>query len=196
MTAPTTARRVSQAELARELGVSRQAVNDLVGRGVLVLGTDRKLDLDEARVVVLERVRPTGKTAAAVAASVQTPATPPAAAQAKTDNAAAYYVAKASREASEAGMAALKLAQMQGALIDREAAIQSAFTSFRQLRNSLNFLPRKLSGRLVNKTSPREIQQLLEDEIRATLLQFQQRTLASMATNMGSQLPPDEGTGE
>ncbi len=182
MSTSTSSRRVSQAELARELGVSRQAVNDLVARGVLVLGTDRKLDLEEARGIVQERVRPSGKTAVAVAASA--PAGAPA--DAKPDNAAAYYVAKASREASEAGIAELKLRQMQRELIEREPAVQASFTAFRQLRNALTFLPRKLSGQLVGKTQPREIQQIIETEIKQALDDFQRKTLASLALRLGS----------
>lgn len=187
MTATTTARRVTQADLARELGVSRQAVNDLVKRGVLVLGADRKLDLDAARVIVQERVRPSGKTASAVAASDAAPA----ATEAKPDNAAAYYVAKAAREASEAGIAQLRLRQMQGELIEREPTVQATFTAFRQLRNGLTFLPRKLSGQLVGKTQPREIQQIIETEIRSALDAFQKKTLASLAGRLGGAVEGD-----
>jgi hypothetical protein len=185
MTAATTSRRVSQAELGRELGVSRQAVNDLVARGVLVLGADRKLDLDAARIVVQERVRPTGKTAAAVAASGAAPGVPTAA-QPKGDNAAAYYVAKASREASEAGIAALRLAEMQGDLIKREPTVQATFTAFRQLRNTLTFLPRKLAGQLVGMTQPRDIQSVIETEIKQALDDFQKKTLASLVGRLGA----------
>ncbi len=193
-TGTSTARRVSQAALARELAVSRQAVNDLVSRGVLVLGADRKLDADEAAAIIRERVRPTGKTAAAVAPPAGSAAPHSLAAPGKTDHAAGYYVAKAQREASEAGIAQLRLEQMQGNLIDRDATVQAVFTAFRMLRNQMLFLPRKLSGQLLNKTSPRDVQQILEAEVRAALDQFQRKTLASLAGNVGSTMPVEEGS--
>jgi hypothetical protein len=187
-------KRVTQAELARELGVSRQAVGDLVKRGVLPVGEDGRMDLEESQRILRERVRPSGRTASAaesvspplqqvpadagVQAQVQVPPKAP-------DHMASYYVAKAAREASEAGIAALKLQQMRDELIDREASIQAAFTAFRQLRNALSFLPRKLSGQLVGVSSPRDIQQRMEDELRKLLDDFQRKTLASMVTRLG-----------
>ncbi|QOR55226.1 MAG: hypothetical protein SHS37scaffold296_43 [Burkholderiales phage 68_11] len=195
-TGTSTARRVTQAALARELGVTRQAVNDLVTRGVLVRDADGKLDAEQAAAIIRERVRPTGKTAAAVAPPAGSPSLPlPGAAPGKTDHAAGYYVAKAQREASEAGIAQLRLEQMQGNLIDRDATVQAVFTAFRMLRNQMMFVPRKLSGQLLGKTTPRDVQQIVETEIRASLDLFQRKTLAGLAGNIGSAMPADEGEG-
>src|SRR5574337_132456 len=145
-TAIETKRRVTQAELARELGVTRQAINDLIRREILVLGEDKLLDADQARTVILERVRPSGKTAEA-SAPTMLPSVDPEPID-EPDAAASYYMAKAQREAAEAGISQLKLRQMSGDLIDREAAVQAAFTAFRTLRDALTHLPRRLAGQL------------------------------------------------
>ena len=58
--------KLSQAALARELDVSRQAVNDLVKRGILPIDKDGLIDVELARHAIANRVRPSGKTAAAL----------------------------------------------------------------------------------------------------------------------------------
>jgi hypothetical protein len=75
-------------------------------------------------------------------------------------------------------------------------SIQAAFTAFRQLRNALSFLPRMLSGQLVGVTSPREIQQRMEDELRQVLEDFQRKTLASMVTRLGGDGQASEEGGQ
>ena len=188
-TTDTTSQRVTQAQLARELGVTRQAIGDLVNRRVLALGADGKLDLAEAREIIRERVRPSAKTAG-VAGST---AGASDASGGTADASASYFIAKAQREVTEASIAALRLQQMQGELIDREAAIQATFTAFRTLRDTINYLPRQLAGQLVGLETPREAQQLLERAIRDTLQDFQSKVLAAMARRLGSQAPAEEG---
>ena len=77
--AASTVRRVKPAELARELGVSRQAIADLIRRGVLSQDADGLLDHELARVALANRVRPSSKTAKALT-SAPPPADRPAAA--------------------------------------------------------------------------------------------------------------------
>ncbi|WP_230690847.1 hypothetical protein, partial [Streptococcus pneumoniae] len=73
----TAAPRVSQASLARALGVTRQAVHDLIRRGVLVPDADGRFDVDRSRAQIADRVRPSGKTASAAAAMGTNPPPPP-----------------------------------------------------------------------------------------------------------------------
>lgn len=103
--------RVRQAELARRLDVSRQAIGDLVSRGILQLGDDGLLDLDEATRAIAASVHPTGKTAAATPKPHAEPSTP-ASAPAGID----YHTAKTLREYTEAQRAAIKLRQEMGEL--------------------------------------------------------------------------------
>ena len=104
--------KLSQAALARELDVSRQAVNDLVKRGILPIDKDGLIDVELARHAIANRVRPSGKTAAALNGA--SPAAAPADSEATataSDSApiTSYHVAKTLREAAEAKMANLRL---------------------------------------------------------------------------------------
>lgn len=105
--------RIRQAELARRLDVSRQAIGDLVARGILTVGDDGLLDLAAARLAIAANVHPTGKTAAAAkpeAAGV------PAEHDKQKPPAIDYHAARTLREYTEAQRAALKLRQELGEL--------------------------------------------------------------------------------
>ena len=116
-TAGSAPHRCSQAALARTLNVSRQAINDLVRRNVIPIGSDGLIDVELAAVAIANRVRPSGKTGTGpstqvpAALSQPPPSTPPA------DVQMSYHVAKTLRETAEARLAQLKLAEMQGRLI-------------------------------------------------------------------------------
>ena len=105
-----TGERVRQAELARRLEVSRQAIGDLVSRGVLTIGSDGLVDVDAARAAIAANVHPAAKTAAA--ARPDDAPTTDAPKPATID----YHAAKTLREYTEAQRAALKLRQELGEL--------------------------------------------------------------------------------
>lgn len=109
--------RVRQAELARRLGVSRQAVGDLVARGILAVGEDGLIDEAEARAAIAANVHPTGKTAAAL--PKDTPPPPPEQPTPPAETSISYHDAKTLREYTEAQRAALKLRQEMGDLAPR-----------------------------------------------------------------------------
>ena len=55
--------KLTEAGLARELGgVSRQAVHELVKRGILSKDASGLIDVEMAKIALLNRVRPSGKT--------------------------------------------------------------------------------------------------------------------------------------
>ncbi|MEJ2803835.1 hypothetical protein WAE61_18270 [Comamonadaceae bacterium PP-2] len=61
-----TAQRVTQSDLARELRVSRQAISKLVKAGKIEKGADGLIDVELARLALVNRVHPGSKTAAAL----------------------------------------------------------------------------------------------------------------------------------
>lgn len=136
-------RKLTQAELARTLNVSRQAIGDLVARGILVVDETGRVDEADARARIAEQVRPSGKTAAATTAGSHAKQ-----AQSEGQTSMNYHVARTLREATEASIAQIKLRQMSGELIAREPATQATFTAFRSLRDALTTLGRNLSPRL------------------------------------------------
>jgi len=107
--------RVRQAELARQLAVKRQAINDLVTRGILQVGDDGLIDVIEARAAIAANVHPGGKTAVAVH-SESTTSPPPASTEDPKPKIMDYHGARTLREYTEAQRAALKLRQEIGEL--------------------------------------------------------------------------------
>lgn len=188
-----TPRRLTESALARELSVSRQAVHELVKRGKLVKGADGLIDADAARMAILNGVHPSSKTAAALQASAPAAAfhAPPAAAPQPSEGDSttdpqitSYHVAKTLREATEAQIARLKLAQMQGTLIDAAGSLAAVFTAFRSLRDTLLPVARRVAPRAAALTDTHEIQAIVEEELRQAFDTFERRTLADLSQRL------------
>ena len=142
----TNIQRLTESGLARQLGVSRQAVHELVKRGVLSKDKDGLIDFELAKHALMNRVRPSGKTAA----SLQEPATPATTQTPETSTdpeITSYHVAKTLREAAEAQIARIKLSEMQGDVI-RVDAIRSALAGMiASTRDSLLQIPARVAPR-------------------------------------------------
>ena len=167
---------VRPAELARRLGVSRQAVSDLVRRGILTPDADGRIDEAAARAAILASVHPTSKTVQAAQASAPAPIAPVAAAPAVAPaapqpEAAAtnYHVAKTMREAAEAHIARLKLAEMRGELIRTDAVRAVMSNIFATTREAVLQMPARLAPLLAAESDPAAVQNLLHAELHAAL---------------------------
>ena len=130
------ARRLTQAQLARELEVSRQAIHKHVVAGTLAVGEDGLIDFDAAQAA-MRTLHPGAKTVQALPGAAPQPAAPeapaathvviPAQATHLLGNAdehgmpTNYHIARTLREAEEARMARLKREEMEGQLIRLEA---------------------------------------------------------------------------
>lgn len=123
--------RLTPSELARELGVSRQAIYNLQTRGVLPRDSDGKLDRAQATAAIAAAVSPTGRAGAA-AAKTAAPAQPTApSAQPPID----LIQAKTLREITEAQIAKVKLDEMLGKLVpivDLENALRATHLAARE----------------------------------------------------------------
>lgn len=108
--------RVRQAELARRLDVSRQAIGDLVARGVLAVGADGLIDLAEAETAIAAAVHPASKTSAAMRAQPTRDGHDSTNSEPQKPPAIDYHAARTLREFTEAQRAALKLRQELGEL--------------------------------------------------------------------------------
>ena len=167
----TNIQRLTESGLARQLGVSRQAVHELVKRGVLSKDKDGLIDFELAKHALMNRVRPSGKTAA----SLQEPATPPTT---QTPDAStepeitSYHVAKTLREAAEAQIARLKLAEMQSDVIQVSAVRATWATRIASARDALLQIPSRLAPVLAAETDLAAVTLLLEDEIRQALAEL------------------------
>jgi hypothetical protein len=171
----TEPQKLTESELARELGVSRQGVHDLVKRGILTKDTTGKLDRAETLAALTNKVRPSGKTAANLpTASVETtqttatqtptdPAKPPNPEQPATEI-TSYHVAKTLREAAEAQIARHKLAILRGEIIPLDQATRAALLVSRAVRDALQSSRRRLSPALAAANSVQECEELLRKD--------------------------------
>jgi len=193
--------RLTQSSLARILGVTRQAIHDLVARGVITADDNGKIDEDEARAAIAERVQPRGKTAAAVSHAAPAPAPAPASATPAAQPPAAapsdatamnYHVARTLREAAEAQMAQLKLQQQRGNLIDKDAAVQAVYTTFRALRDTLLALPRRHAAALADAPDRHALEQQLDTILRDALTLHARKAMPALAASLGAGAIPAE----
>jgi len=176
------ARRVTGAELARELGVRSQGIYKLIKRGVIERGADGLIDLELAKVAIASRVRASGKTAAAVVSGAA--AAQPAAAPAPHPSTAIYQTARAEREVEEQLLTRMKRMEKQNLLIDRASTLTAIYTAFRRLRDDAMPLGRRVAARAATLTDPRDVQQLIDDELRLIFTNFAERTLATMVAKL------------
>lgn len=119
--------RLKPAELARELGVSRQAIHDLQERGILPRSEDGLIALAEAHAAIANNIHPGGKTAARLPADVPAPQQP----EQKID----FQTARTLREFTEAKRAVIKLRIEQGDLApiaDVDRMLRSAVLNARE----------------------------------------------------------------
>lgn len=166
--------RVRKAELARRLEVTRQAVQDLVRRGVLSEDKDGLIDLELAKVALANRVRPSAKTAKALDGQPMPP-TPPAQDVGGIETGSSpvsYHVAKAMREAAEARIAQIKLAELRGELIRTEVVRAGLANVLSATRDRLMQLPARLAPVLAAETDQGKVHDLVRDEIHAALSQI------------------------
>jgi chemotaxis protein histidine kinase CheA len=160
------------------LGVSRQAVGDLVKRGILPEGKDGKIDVDLAKVALADRVRPSGKTAQALAVDPLPPASPPANAPDPNGDKAddvqitSFHVARTLNEAAQAQMNQLKLRQMQGELIEVSAVRGQISAVLSSLREALMQIPARMSPVLAAESDASRVHDALSGEIHQALEQF------------------------
>ena len=174
------AQKVSKSQLARELGVSRQAVGDLVKRGVLTEDKDGTIDLELARHALVNRVRPSSKTAQALGSPslARSAATAPLVDEDGDDEIGDYHAAKTIRESAEARIAQLKLAEMRGQVVQKAEVDRAAFEAARALRDGLTNCARRLGATVAVLSTPDECAAAIEREHR-TLLQSWARTMGA-----------------
>lgn len=184
--ASTAAPKLRQAALARELGVSRQAINDLVKRGVISVDRDNLIDVELARVAIINRVRPSGKTSDAVV----NPPAPPAATAAPADQDVAvtsFHVARTLRETAEARLAQIALAEKRREVIQTAAVRTVLDNAFVVTREAILNIPARIAAQLAAETDAGAIQSILHAELH--------RALTTLAAAPSKLVEPDPDGG-
>ena len=160
--------KLTESGLARKLGVSRQAVHDLVKRGIITKDSAGLIDVAQAQAALLSSVHPSSKTAAALQTANPAPAGAPEEGAPGVEI-TSYHVAKTLREAAEAQIARLKLAEMQGDVIRVDAVKNQLATVFSTVREALLQIPARMAPLLAADTDPVSVHNVLHAEIHQAL---------------------------
>lgn len=171
----------TESGLAREFGVSRQAIHDLVKRGILPKDADGLIDVEEARAA-LANLHPSSKIAKAVQSAAPSPATPPPEpsphpAEKQGTEITSFHVARTLRESEEARMAKLKRMSIEKSLIDKDGAVRAAFTCTRMFRDDQETIGRRAGAKLAAMfgIDPHEATLVINEEIRQSWSRQAQR---------------------
>ena len=159
---------VSQAELARRLGVSRQYVNRLVRSGKLEL-EGKKIDVAKA-VAALRQVRDPARKY-----KTDEPADLDQFPQEDSSEAGpqlTFAEAKTMKEVYLARMARLKYEEEAGKLVPKADVEARAADIGMVVKQNLLSIPSRLMDQLADETDPREINAILEAELRRVLEQL------------------------
>ena len=97
-----------------------------------------------------------------------------------------YRKAQTQEKVFNAKLAQLEFEKASGKLIERDRASAGAFSAFRQLRDALGVLPRKVAPAAAVATDVREVDALIARAIRETLDLFANRTLPEMLAAVGA----------
>lgn len=169
--------------MARELGVSRQAVHDLVKRSILQKDDKGMIDVESAKVALINSVRPSGKTASALQdfePATQATATPPLVqplltAPDQDPEITNYHIAKTLREAAEAQIARLKLDEMRGKFLVKDDFERYLFNAGRMLRDTLTNCARRIGAEVSGLATAEACEAVIDREHRAALASFSQQ---------------------
>ncbi|MGE0698098.1 MAG: hypothetical protein AB7O57_03305 [Hyphomicrobiaceae bacterium] len=157
--------RVTRKELAERWGVAPESVNKLVRAGRLVVGDDKRIDVNEAEAV-RSAMNPNNRAKEAEAKEL-------GGQRADTQNAAHPMVrARLAKEVLAVKVKELQFKQMTGELIGRAELKVQLFEAGRAVNSALKVWPPRLSGEIASLQGlpPREFQKqvraLLEREVR------------------------------
>ena len=165
---------VSQAEYARQRGVSRQYVGQMVAKGVITL-QDRKVDpaqADAALAAVREPARP-ARRAEPQTAPVVKPAAPaidfPVSSPGGGDLPTLLLKTRIKSEVEKAKLLEIKARVEAGKYVDADEVKVAAFNRARVVRDGLLNIPERLSAVLAAESDATRVHTLLYTEIRAAL---------------------------
>ena len=155
---------ISQAEYARQRGVSRQYVGQMVAKGVIKL-TGRKVDMDQANAA-LAAIREPGRSerrAEAPAAVPDVPALP----RPGGDLPTLLLKTRIKSEVERAKLLEIKAKVEAGKYVDADDVKVAAFNKARVVRDALLNIPERLAAVLAAETDKQRVHGMLVTEIRA-----------------------------
>jgi hypothetical protein len=182
----TNPQKLTEAALARALSkpnspVSRQWINQLVKKSILQKDEAGLIDFEAAKKSLLENVHPSGKsTQNLLDAPSQNPhqdniAPQPTLEPDQDTEITSFHIAKTLREAAEAQIARLKLAEMRGKFLIKEDFERYLYNAGRMLRDTLSNCARRVGAEVAGLSTAEECEAVIDREHRAALASFAQQ---------------------
>lgn len=165
------ARYGSGADLARELGISRQAVSKAEKSGRISRAASGLFDLDAAAIQYRLHTDPEQQARSLQQRSGGTEVLDPPAVEVRGD-AAALISAKARREQAEAQLAEMKLAEAMGSAMNIAEHKRVIFALGRAVTDALLQMPSRLGAVVAAESNQLQCQALIEAEVRKVLEQL------------------------
>lgn len=169
---------VSQAEYARQRGVSRQYVGQMVTKGIIGL-SNRKVDTDQADAALAAFRKPARpERRPDTGTSVQAPSTPPSMAvpTSASDLPTLLLKSRIKSEVERAKLLEIKARIEAGKYIAVDDVKAAAFNRARVVRDALLNIPERLAAMLAAEGDERRVHQILATEIRAALEELKDGT--------------------
>ena len=152
---------ISQAEFARQQGVSKPYINKLVKKGIIKL-KNGKVDTKQA----LSSIKMNADPATLLRSDKQKESSNlPASPNGGID----FVTARTMREAFRAKLTQLEYEEKSGKLTDAAKVKNDAFKAGRIVRDELLTIPDRLADVLAAEDDPRQVQQLLREELELIL---------------------------
>jgi hypothetical protein len=165
--------RVTQAELARELGVSPQAVHKAVRAGRLTRGSDGKFDLHSALAAFRGNGgghgAHTGRFGGRRPFEFRPDEGSNGTGEVAVGASEGYYRGRAVRETYRAKMARIEFERATGLLVGAAEVRRATFEAFRAVRDALDAIPERVDARLAAESDPAVVREILRAELRKVL---------------------------
>lgn len=171
---------VTSQVLAKEFGVSRQAVEKAAKAGRLTVFDGGLFDIAVARVQWdrNRKRRPARPGAPRPDAGEQPAAPADGVGGSASGEGSDYWASKTRRETAEAAIAELKLAELAGTLVLRDQVNRTLFVAARVMRDQMLAIAPRLAASLGPVTDPKLIELRIADEVRVALRAFAQQVRA------------------
>ena len=148
---------ITQSALAKELGVDRSAINQLVKKGRLPsLEGSKKLDREICLAIYKENIAP--------------------AAQHGGEKNTTYDKARTRKTHAEAIIKEIDAKRAMGEVMAIDDVQKQAFNMYRSTRDALLNIPSKIAPEIACETDPHKVEEILNSEIRGVLEQLANQT--------------------
>ena len=155
----------THAEFADHIGVSRQAVSEMVRKGVVPSTGRGKLDLDAARIAYCAHLRE--QAAGRLGSDAN-------------GDALDLTAERARKEKEQADQLAMKNAQMRGELLVREDVDAAVTSAFARVKARMTNVPSKVAPMMMGLETPAEAEALVRKAVYEALRELSETTVADL----------------